>query len=67
MLELSEFLTNKNSYLTLQTQLFTSKTNELISAITLFKAFGGEMYFFDDTHLESKEDETKNQNNKEAQ
>ena len=49
MLDRSEFLSNQNSYYALQSQFFTSQINELISAVTLFKAFGGDLYFYTDS------------------
>ena len=61
MLDRSEFLTNQNSYYTLQSQFFTSQINELISAVTLFKAFGGDLYFpigsvlLDNPHIQVNE------------
>ena len=51
MLDRSEFLSNQNSYYSLESQFFTSQINELISAVTLFKAFGGDLYFYADSVL----------------
>lgn len=41
LLDVSEFLTNENTYLNVQTQLFNAQSNEILSFITLFKALGG--------------------------
>ncbi|TLD82181.1 TolC family protein [Helicobacter sp. MIT 05-5293] len=44
LLDKNDFLTNENTFVNLQTQFFTSKTNEILAVITLFKAFGGNLY-----------------------
>lgn len=43
LLDSSEFLTQENTYLNLQTQLFSAQTDEILSLITLFKALGGNL------------------------
>ncbi|CAM3289176.1 TolC family protein [Helicobacter labetoulli] len=43
VLDTNDFLTQENTYLSLQTQLFNAKTNEILSLITLFKALGGNL------------------------
>lgn len=47
LLDKNDFLMNENTFVNLQTQFFTSKTNEIIAVITLFKAFGGNLYISD--------------------
>lgn len=44
IIDTSEFLSNANTHISIQTQYFTSRVNELIAAVTLFKAFGGALY-----------------------
>lgn len=53
IIDTSEFLTNENSYLTLQTQYFSSQVNDIIAVVTLFKAFGGALYVAQDSVLQS--------------
>lgn len=43
LLDKNDFLAQENTYLSLQTQLFNAKTNEILSLITLFKALGGNL------------------------
>ncbi|WP_300899901.1 TolC family protein, partial [uncultured Helicobacter sp.] len=43
LLDKNDFLGLENSYFSLQTQLFSAKTNEVLSVITLFKALGGNL------------------------
>ncbi len=52
VIDTSEFLTNENTHLSLQTQYFTSRVNDLIAVVTLFKAFGGALYM--DLDLDAK-------------
>lgn len=58
----NEFLDLENTYLSLQTQLFSAKTNEILSLITLFKALGGNLAFADidtqDTSLQGNINES---------
>ena len=44
MIDRNEFLNSENSYFSLQSQLYTSRINEAIAMVTLFRAFGGELY-----------------------
>lgn len=53
LLDRNDFLTTENTYLSLQTQLFTAKANEMISLVTLFKALGGNLALAD-SKLDSK-------------
>lgn len=43
LLDKNDFLGLENTYFNLKTQLFNAKTNEILSVITLFKAFGGNL------------------------
>lgn len=44
IIDTNTFLNSTNTYLSTQTQYFTAQVNEIISVITLFKAFGGALY-----------------------
>lgn len=44
MIDRNEFLNSENSYFSIQSQLYTSRINEAIAMVTLFRAFGGELY-----------------------
>lgn len=44
IIDANTFLNSTNTYLSTQTQYFTAQVNEIISVITLFKAFGGALY-----------------------
>lgn len=57
IIDTSEFLSNANTHISIQTQYFTSRVNELIAAVTLFKAFGGALYL-ESEGIESSEDST---------
>lgn len=43
LLDKNDFLGLENTYFNLQTQLYSAKTNEMLSLITLFKALGGNL------------------------
>ncbi|WP_034366712.1 TolC family protein [Helicobacter sp. MIT 03-1614] len=62
LLDKSDFLNNENTYLNLQTQLHSAKTNEILSLITLFKALGGNLAL---EQIENPQKEQSPQGNKE--
>lgn len=56
LLDTNDFLTQENTYLSSQTQLFTVKTNEILSLITLFKALGGNLALDTSAQLNTQTD-----------
>ena len=62
LLDKNDFLNNENTYLNLQTQLHSAKTNEILSLITLFKALGGNLAL---EQIENPQKEQSPQGNKE--
>lgn len=56
LLDTNDFLTQENTYLSSQTQLFTAKTNEILSLITLFKALGGNLALDTSAQLNTQTD-----------
>lgn len=54
LLDKNDFLTQENTYLSLQTQLFNAKTNEILSLITLFKALGGNLALETSTQINTE-------------
>ena len=56
LLDTNDFLTQENTYLSSQTQLFTAKTQEILSLITLFKALGGNLALDTSAQLNTQTD-----------
>ncbi len=54
LLDKNDFLGLENTYLNIQTQLFSAKTNEILSIITLFKALGGNLALSNNQDLSLK-------------